>query len=403
MQYRKMPKCDDELSVLGYGCMRFPTIRGKIDVETSVAQLRLAIDNGVNYLDTAYPYHFGQSESFLGEHVLKDGYREKVYIATKLPSYLVRKEEDLDKFINKQLEKLKVDYIDYYLLHTLNKKSWENLLDFGILEWMDKIKETGKVRYMGFSFHEEHSYFNRIVDAYDWDFCQVQYNLLDEYYQAGIEGIEYAASKGLGIIVMEPLRGGMLVDKIPDSVQKIYDTADVKRTPVDWALSFIYNNPNVHVILSGMNKNEHIKENIEIASTTHPNTLTEKELKILDDVKDEYQNLLEIGCTGCRYCLPCPAKIDIPDAFKATNNVKMFGKWQGRMFYLNQIAFGLEKPRYTSNCIECGKCEEHCPQNLEIRKDFKKVEKYVETPFVKVMVSIMRMFLTNKKRKEKGT
>jgi uncharacterized protein len=393
MQYRKMPKIDEELSALGYGCMRFPTVLGGvIDKDQAKEQLLLAIDNGLNYLDTAFPYHLGGSESFLGEHILKDGYREKVYIATKMPSFFVRKSENLQKFFDKQIEKLNLDYIDYYLIHALNGSLWDKMLSFGIIDFMDMLKREKKVRYMGFSFHGSIDDFKRIVDDYDWDFTQVQYNLLDEHFQAGAEGIEYAASKDIGVVIMEPLRGGVLVGQIPKSVQKIWDEAPLKRSPADWALRWIWNNPNVHVVLSGMNKKNHIIENMNTAHSSYANSLTDEELVIVDRVKEEYRRLLQVGCTGCRYCMPCPAGIDIPAAFHSLNSLHLYKRLMSLYEYASVT--GLEKdPKWTSACIDCGNCEKACPQNIEVRKEFLKVQRSIERPIVKFLIRyVLRPF-----------
>lgn len=407
MQYRKMPGSDDKISVLGYGCMRLPTKRGgaassNIEVEAAVKQIRMAIDSGVNYLDTAYPYHRGASESFLGEHILKDGYREKVYIATKLPCFMIHKKESIQEIFEKQLDKLQVDYIDYYLLHALDKLTWERMLSFGIIEFMDKIKATGKVRHMGFSFHGKKEDFMKICDGYDFDFTQVQYNLLDEHFQAGIEGIEYAHKKGMGVIVMEPLRGGSLVGGIPKEVQKVYDQAKIKRSPADWALRYVWNNPAVTLLLSGMNSEEQVIENVRVASESLPGSMSEDDHQIIDKVRDTYTELLQVGCTGCAYCMPCPAGINIPAAFKNLNNAHMFSKreaWVSQVRYLGVLTDD-GKAHFTNACIDCGKCESHCPQNIPIRETFKQVRKELEGPSAKITAAVLRPFFTrgNKKR-----
>lgn len=406
MQYRKMPKSPDKLSALGFGAMRLPSKGGtgmasSIDIEEAKKQILYAIDNGVNYLDTAWPYHRGASESFLGEHILSDQkIRNKVYIATKLPCFIISKKERFDDIFYKQLEKLKVDYIDYYLLHSLNGQMWDKMVKLGILDWMDKIKKEGKVRYMGLSFHGMPEDFIKIADGYDFDFAQIQYNILDENYQAGIKGIEYAVKKEMGIIIMEPLRGGSLVGEIPTEVQAIYDTADIKRSAADWALRWIYNHPQVTVVLSGMNNIDHINENIQVASETMANSLTNKEQQIIKDVRDKYHELLTIGCTGCAYCMPCPVGIDIPATLKNLNNYHMFSKSGARMQQLLYAGISTSdgKPHYASSCIECGKCEKKCPQNLEIRQAMKQASKEIEGPVMKVMAAIARPIMRGRNR-----
>lgn len=409
MQYRTMPKSDEKLSVLGYGCMRFPSkgrgsssLISAIDTEKALKQIRYAIDNGVNYLDTAYPYHGGASEKFLGDYVLKDGYREKVNIATKLPCFSIIKKEKLEEIFNKQLKKLNVDYIDYYLLHSLDGSSWDKMVSLDIIDFMDKIKKEGKIRFMGFSFHGKYEDFIRIVDGYDWDFAQVQYNIIDENFQAGIRGIEYAHKKGLGIITMETLRGGALVGKMPKEILDIYDEAPIKRSAVEWAFRWVYNHPAVTLVLSGMNDMEHIKQNLEIADDAMPNGMTKQEVDIVNKARDKYLELMQVGCTGCGYCMPCPAGIDIPDAFKKLNDYHMFGKVQPTIYHMAYagIITSDGKPHWTSTCMDCGKCEKACPQHIEVRKEFKKVRKAVEGPVVKAVAAIVRPIMNAGKKKK---
>lgn len=394
MQYRKNNKTGEDISVLGYGCMRMPTRAGSIDIERARNQIIYAIDHGVNYLDTAWIYHRGASESFLGNHILKNGYREKVNIATKLPCFLINKASQFEEFFEKQRKNLQVDVIDYYLLHTLDKVTFEKMLSLGIIDFMNKLKAEGKIRYMGFSFHDKPETFAPIVDSYDWDFCQIQYNIIDEHFQAGINGIRYAKSKGLNVFVMEPLRGGMLVGKMPKSVASIYEQAQVERSPADWALRWILNHEEVTMLLSGMNFEPHIVENIETASSSFVNSMTEHELEIIDEVRKCYNEILTVKCTVCKYCLPCPAKIDIPNAFKHLNDLNMFGSRITRTNYL--LGEGVRtddgKPHWTSSCINCGKCEKACPQHLPIREDLKKVAKKLEGFGVKPLAALIRLF-----------
>jgi uncharacterized protein len=394
MLYRKMPNSETPLSVLGYGCMRLPTTAaGAIDKPKAKAQLRYAIDHGLNYLDTAYIYHMGASERFLGEHVLTEGYREKVQIATKLPCMLITKKEQIQKFFDKQLERLHTDRIDFYLLRALNGSLWVRMKALGIVEFMDELKKNGQISHMGFSFHGPLNEFKAICDDYAWDFTQVQYNLLDEHFQAGAEGIDYAAKKGMGVIIMEPLRGGILVGKIPKTVQEIWEKATVQRSPADWALRWIWNNPHVTVVLSGMNEDAHILENLSTAGTSAPNSLAPQEIAIIDEVKTEYGRLLQVGCTGCRYCMPCPAGINIPAAFHALNSLSLFGNVMALYDYAVETGFNTN-PAWTNQCLNCGICEKACPQHIEIRKEFVKVRRQLENPIIKGMVAIIRLFWT---------
>jgi predicted aldo/keto reductase-like oxidoreductase len=406
LQYRTMPGRDEQLSALGFGCMRLPTHVGGpasslIDVARAKAQIVSAIERGVNYIDTAVPYHLGASESFLGEHILSDpGLREQVQLATKLPCIRIKAAETIQPTFDKQLEKLRVESIDYYLLHALNGPSWDKMVELGIIEWMEQRKAEGRVRHMGFSFHGRKQDFLRICDAYDFDFAQVQYNILDERFQAGIEGIDHAHAKGMGIVVMEPLRGGSLVGKIPAPVKKLYDQAEVKRSPADWALRWIWNNPKVTVVLSGMNREDHLDENIRIACESLPEGMTPQELDIIARVRDTYRELLQVDCTGCAYCMPCPAGIDIPAAFANLNNYRMFGWLEPSLFHAMYLGMGAEdgQPRWTSSCVDCGKCERACPQGIRIRETFPQVQRDLEGPMVKSIAWLGRRFSGRKKR-----
>lgn len=370
MQYRKMPKNGDRLSALGYGCMRLPvTKEGKIDEMRAVNQIRSAIDQGVNYLDTAWPYHAGQSEIVLG-HALMDGYREKVKVATKLPSWEIKTRKDMDRYLNAQLEKLGVDYIDYYMLHALNKVSWEQLDALGVRKFLDRAFADGRIRNAGFSFHGAVEDFKIIVDGYPWTFCQIQYNFLDQQNQAGTEGMVYAAKRDLGIIVMEPLRGGNLgLPDQPAEVKAIWDRADKKCTPAEWALRWVWNHPEVIVVLSGMNDETHIKQNLEIAETALPGSLSETELKLIDEAAHTYGRLMKVGCTGCGYCMPCPSGVMIPGIFEVVNKIHLFGEREiGMIQYALRMSGTLSgtDPGYASLCIACGECVAKCPQGIDI-------------------------------------
>jgi len=375
MLYRKFGKTNENVSILAFGCMRLPVINNytkQIDDEKAIKMVRHAIDEGLNYIDTAYPYHGGMSEAFVGR-TLKDGYRDKVKIATKLPCWLIKTRQDMDKYLNEQLERLETNYIDFYLLHSLNKGSWEKMKELGALEFLDQALEDGRIKHAGFSFHDKGEVFKEIVDGYDWSFCQIQYNYIDEYNQAGKEGLEYAASKGLGIAIMEPLRGGNLVKSIPNEVISIFDLAKTKRTPVEWALRWLYDNKYIHVVLSGMSEMVHVEENIKIAKEAYSNSLTEAENDIINKAKKAFQDRIKINCTGCEYCLPCPAGVNIPQNFTLFNEYNLFDgqnhKNASRFEYNN-----MDGEQKASFCIKCGKCETHCPQNISIREMLEEVD-----------------------------
>jgi uncharacterized protein len=402
MLYRKNPNNGDELSVLGFGCMRLPMKKdGTIDEERATKQLRYAIDHGVNYVDTAWPYHMGQSEPFLG-HALADGYRERVKIATKLPSWMVKSREDMDSFLNSQLAKLNTDHIDYYLVHALVGVLWDNVEKLDVADFLDEAKADGRIINAGFSFHGAGKDFNRIVDAYDWDFCQIQYNLLDEKNQAGTAGLEYAASKGLGVIIMEPLRGGTLVSHVPPGVKEIWDEAATKRTAVEWALRWVWNHPEVTVVLSGMNEEKHIEENLAVAAKAYPNSLTEAELQLVKKVERKYRELMKAGCTGCRYCMPCPEGVNIPCCFENYNNLYMSDNAdEAKFLYAAQLSGILSdgKPEFASQCVQCGKCLEKCPQHLEIPTILESVVEELEGSDLDKRVAIARqIFLKEENR-----
>jgi len=368
MLYRKVPKNGDELSILGFGCMRLAVRDGKIDEERATRQVRYAIDHGVNYIDTAWPYHMGESEPFLGR-ALADGYREKIKLATKLPSWTIKSREDMDRILNAQLERLRTDHIDYYLVHGLVGLLWDKMEKLGVLDFLDKAKADGRIINAGFSFHGSAGDFKRIVDAYPWTFCQIQYNFLDEKNQAGTEGLEYAASKNLSLIIMEPLRGGKLTNPVPPEVQKIWNEAPERRTPAEWALRWIWNRPEVTVVLSGMNEESHIEENLKIASEAYPNSLTDAELQLVRKAEQKYRKLMKTGCTGCRYCLPCPSGVDIPGCFEIFDNFYLSGnEREAKLMYASKpggIIRG-DVPGYASQCVQCGQCVEKCPQHLDV-------------------------------------
>jgi hypothetical protein len=383
MLYRTMPKNGDRLSVLGFGAMRLPMNRdGTIDEEKAMAQMRYAIDHGVNYIDTAWPYHMGESEPFLSR-ALADGYREKVRLATKLPQWLVQKHEDMDRFLNAQLEKLNTCYIDYYLIHSLVGSSWKTIRDLGVTEFLDRAKADGRIINAGFSYHGAAEDFKEVVDGYDWDCCQIQYNFLDENIQAGKKGLEYAASSGLGVIIMEPLRGGSLAGDVPSAVEEIWNEADIRRSSAEWALLWVWDHLEVTVVLSGMNEQSQVEENLKVADMAYPNTLTGKELELIERVAKKYKELMQIDCTGCRYCMPCPEGVDIPACFETYNKLYMFGgEDRLKMMYVAKLGgiFRGSDTNFASQCVQCGECLEVCPQHLDIPALLGKVAEEFEGP-----------------------
>lgn len=384
---------DDQLSILGFGCMRFPMKGGAIDEERSIAMIHDSIEKGVNYFDTAYFYHNGKSESFLGT-ALSGGYRKRVKIATKLPPFMVSKLEGAKKIFAAQLAKLQTDYIDYYLLHMLSDKpTFDRMMEIGVMEWMEDLKEEGTIRNIGFSFHGSKSDFEAIITAYPWDFCQIQYNYLDENNQATKSGLQLAYSLGIPVIVMEPLRGGRLANKLPEQVMNAFHSYDEKRTPVEWALRWIWNHPEVNVVLSGMSNEDQVAENIRIAGDAQADSLSEEELKVFDTVKAVLKERTKIPCTGCGYCMPCPSGVNIPGCFSAYNEKYLLGDKHNRMKYLQTLGAISKQPAYASMCTECGKCEHHCPQHIEVRKQLKTVKKEMEGFLFKPIVSVARKFL----------
>lgn len=374
MRYRKLGKTKEDVSILGFGCMRFPEIDGNIDEEKTIPMLRYAIDNGLTYIDTAYPYHNGQSEIVVGK-ALKDGYREKVKLATKLPSWLVNTREDMDKFIKEQLEKLDTEYIDFYLIHNLNKNDYKRLKENGLFDFIKNIKEEKLARYVGFSFHDTLDVFKEIVDDYDWDFAQIQYNYIDEDYQAGNEGLLYARNKGLGIVIMEPLRGGSLVNNLSQGINDIINNSKVKKTAVEWAFKFLYNRDEIDVVLSGMSTMEQIKDNLKITDSEGiANSMTLEEEETLNKLKEEFKSKIKVNCTGCKYCVPCPIGVNIPNCFEMLNNSSMFNDVND--YKRKYEAFIVSENAQASNCVKCGSCETKCPQHIEI---IEKLEEVVNT------------------------
>jgi len=371
MRYRKFGKLDWEVSALGFGCMRFPTT-GKpedIDEPEATRMLRYAIDRGVNYVDTAYLYHGGNSELFVGR-ALKEGYREKVRLATKLPCWKVETSEDFDKYLDEQLERLQTGHIDFYLLHALGEKSWHKMRDLGVLKWAESAIAGGRIGHLGFSFHDEYAIFQEIVDAYDgWTFCQIQYNYMDIENQAGTRGLQYAASKGLAVVIMEPLLGGRLVDP-PDLIKALWDTAANARPPADWALQWLWNQPEVSVVLSGMSALEQVEQNVASAEASTINALSPEDLALIGQVRVKYQELSPIPCTKCGYCMPCPNDVDIPRNLAVYNQGSMYEKPDQAREEYNQW---IPEEERASACIQCRECEEKCPQSIPISEWMERV------------------------------
>lgn len=373
MQIRKFGKTEESVSLLGFGCMRLPLIDDNpqnIDEGKAIKLIREGIDSGINYIDTAWPYHREMSEPLVGK-ALQEGYREKVHLATKLPSWLIEKTEDMEYYLNQQLEKLQTDHIDFYLVHTLNTRYWESLKALGLFEFLEKAKADGRVKHVGFSFHDKLPLFKEIVDAYDWSFCQIQLNYMDTEYQAGLEGLHYAAERGLGIVVMEPLRGGSLVNNIPPDIMQVWESSNwPERKPADWALRYVMNMPEVHVVLSGMGKTFELEENITTAKASAPNHLTTEELDTIKAVSDIYRSRIQVNCTQCAYCMPCPFGVEIPRVFGMFNGAYIFNDIEGhKQFYHSFI-----KPEgHASNCTACGACEDACPQHIPIIDTMKRV------------------------------
>lgn len=368
MLYRRFGRLDWAASALGFGAMRLPTIGGdeaNVDQEEAVRMIRYAIDHGVNYVDTAYGYHRGKSEVTVGK-ALRDGYRGRVRIATKMPVWKIRSKEDMDRYFLEQLSRLQADYVDFYLLHALHGRAWSKMKRLRVQDWLEKKLAEGKIRHVGFSFHDEYAVFKKIIDDYGkWDFCQIQYNYADEDYQAGTRGLKYAASKGLAVVIMEPIAGGKLAIKPADSIQALWDKMPTKRSPAEWALRWVWDHPEVSVVLSGMRTMSQVVENVESADRSLPGSLTEEQLVIIDRIRRKYKKLGLISCSGCRYCMPCPQGVNIPELLAFYNEYYVKNEAEevkGR--YQKQIP----AESRAKKCVRCGRCEEICPQKLPIRE-----------------------------------
>ena len=389
MKYRK-DRYGNDLSILGYGCMRFPRKMGIIDTKATEEQILLAYKNGINYFDTAYIYP--GSEAALGEILHKNQIREKVNIATKLPQSFIKNSKAMEEIFNEELARLQTDYIDYYLMHMLTDvDTWKRLVDMGILEWLEEKKAAGKIRQIGFSYHGNSDMFCQLIDAYDWDFCQIQYNYMDEHSQAGRKGLHYANAKGIPVVIMEPLRGGKLVSKLPEAAKKIFANHPIRKTPAQWAFTWLWDQPEVTVVLSGMNSNEMVMENMSTASHAEIASLTAEDDAMLKAVVKAINAKMKVGCTGCGYCMPCPKGVDIPGTFAAYNRRYSEGKLSAFREYLQNTAMR-ENATCASNCVGCGKCEKHCPQSIPIRQKLNEAKKELETPAFRFAFKLIKKF-----------
>ncbi len=389
MLYRK-DKNGNNISQLGYGCMRFSKKGTAIDYDKTKAEILHAIESGINYFDTAYIYP--GSEEALGKILEETNNRSNISIATKLPQYLMRSDKQIEKTFNEELARLRTDYIDYYLMHMFTDYSeWEHLLALGIVEWIEGKKESGQIRQIGFSYHGDTEMFVKILDAYDWDFCQIQYNYLDENSQAGRKGLQEAAKRGIPVVIMEPLRGGKLVN-LPEKAKRYLAENEKHYTPAELGLKWLWNQPEVTCVLSGMNSMEMLDENIRIASESTPGMFNEDDFKLVESIKTIIKEREKVGCTGCRYCMPCPKGVDIPGIFHHYNLMYMENKFTGRFQFAQSI--GLRKnSAFATQCIECGKCEQHCPQHINIREKLKEADKNLRPLPYKVGIEVARKIL----------
>jgi len=374
MKYRKISKLGIEVSSFGLGCMRFPMTTDAsgaeiVDETISTPIIRHAIECGVNYFDTAYTYSNGRNEEALG-HALRDGYRDKVYVATKLPAWVCNDPSDMERVLNEQLTRLETDHIDFYLVHSLTKKNWQKMCEFGILEFLDRAKSVGKIRYACFSFHDDYDTFIEIIDSYDWDMCQLQFNFMDIDNQATIRGVEYAGKKGIPVVVMEGLLGGKLA-KAPDNVQALYDAFPQKRSPVEWAFRWVCNHAEVATVLSGVTNMEQLEDNLEIFERCGVGEMSTAEKDLINNVRDAYNSRTKVGCTGCRYCMPCPMEVNIAGIFARWNTLAMYNTpMKADHEYKRMIEKGMD----ASKCISCHACESSCPQKIDISEKLKSAD-----------------------------
>ena len=389
MNYR-LDKYGNQISILGFGCMRFQQKLGKIDLEEAEREILEAYRSGVNYYDTAYIYP--GSEAAIGEIFQRNGIREKIHIATKLPHYMIKSADSMEKLFQEELRRLRTDYIDYYLMHMLNDAAtWEKLKKMGIEQWIAEKKASGAIRQVGFSYHGNSAKFCELVDAYDWDFCQIQYNYMDENTQAGRRGLQYAHAKGLPVIIMEPLRGGKLVNRLPDTAKKVFAEHPVQCSPAQWGFRWLWNQKEVTCVLSGMNPVEMVQDNVNTASSANVGDLSEQDEQMLRNVVAAINAKMKVGCTGCGYCQPCPKGVDIPGTFAAYNRKYAEGTFSALKEYFMCTA-ARRNSTAASNCVGCGLCEKHCPQGIEIRRELKNAARELEVPVYKIASKFVQWF-----------
>ena len=390
MQYRN-DKYGNKISVLGYGCMRFSQKAGRVELEKTEKEILAAFEAGVNYYDTAYIYP--GSEAALGEILERNQIRDKVNIATKLPHYMIKSKDDAEKYFREELRRLRTDHVDYYLMHMLTDvKTWERLKGLGIDTWLKEKVASGAIRQVGFSYHGNSDMFCQLIDANDWDFCQIQYNYLDEHSQAGRKGLHHAAKKGIPVVIMEPLRGGRLVNNLPEKAQKRFRDFEIKRTPAEWAFRWLWNQPEVTCVLSGMNSLEMVRENVKNAADAKVGEFGEKEETLIRSVVEAINEKMKVGCTGCGYCMPCPKKVDIPGTFSAYNKRYTDSKFRSLIEYVMCTALRKDSTS-AANCVECGLCEKHCPQGIKIRQELKNARKELEGPIYQIAKKLIPLFI----------
>ncbi len=379
------------ISILGYGCMRSTTNGRGIDIDKAEKEIMAAFDQGVNYYDTAYVY--SGSEAALGEILERNHIRDKVNIATKLPQYLVGNRAALDKYFEEELKRLRTDHVDYYLMHHMTAMNqWDKLENVGIREWVEEKKAKGQIRNIGFSYHGNTEDFLGILNAYDWDFCQIQYNYIDEHTQAGVTGLKAAAEKGIPVVIMEPLRGGKLVNQLPQKAKELIASQNTGYSAAEYGLRWLWNQKEVTCVLSGMNSTEMVLENCRIASSAKADSFTQDDFKLIEQVKKIISESELVGCTGCRYCMPCPKGVDIPALFRSYNMTAVDSKKEARFEYAQTV--GLRKePAFATQCIGCGKCEQHCPQNIPIREKIKEADSVIRPLPYKIGINVARKFM----------